>query len=102
MRERKREIYKLQAKCCGVTMMLWGVKVLRIDEPLSDKLELTLGKRNSMCVCVCVCVSTIEIQTIGLISMKFGTFVDHDLGNGFHIFFVIWPPAGLLRPENIS
>jgi len=39
--------------------LLWGdhdvgeVKVLRIDEPLSDKLEGTLGKRNSMCVCMC-------------------------------------------------
>ncbi len=33
-----------------------------------------------MCVCVCVCVSIIEIQTIGLNSMRLGTVEDHDLG----------------------
>jgi hypothetical protein len=29
-------------------------------------------------VCVCVCVAAIEIQTIGPVSMKFGTLEDHD------------------------
>jgi hypothetical protein len=29
-------------------------------------------------VCVCVCVSTIEIQIIGPISIKFGTVEDYD------------------------
>ncbi len=34
------------------------------------------------CVCVCgvVCLFAIEFQTMGPISMKFGTVEDHDLG----------------------
>ncbi len=38
----------------------------------------------NVCVCACVYESAIEIQTIGPISMKFGTIEDHD----YVMFFV--------------
>jgi hypothetical protein len=48
-------------------------------------------------------ISAVEIQTIGPISMKFGTVEDHDSGMAFvHVLNKIWPWAGLLRLENLS
>jgi len=35
------------------------------------------------CACMCVCVSAMEIQTIGTISMKFGTVEDQEPGMVF-------------------
>jgi hypothetical protein len=46
-----------------------------------------------MYVCVCVCVFTIEIQTNGSISMKFGMFEYHDPGT---VFVYVWKQTGLM------
>jgi hypothetical protein len=51
---------------------------------------------------VFVAISSIEIQTIGTISMKFENLKIMTQEWFLSIFGKIWPPADPLRPENLT